>query len=547
MTNTNLPAVPDWDPDHQRFRFPERCPYPDCAQPVPPPSPAPALAFCPAPDCQRPFEVVRWKPTPESAPVDLYRRPRSAHCAQTGRLLTGYSRLDWCEAGGEPGRSHCLNDPAGAIFGPPSESRTVRLAEVWDVSLSGAEGESNDERISSVAVVRGQLLATTNLGRLGIFDAESSEARHERALEWPDGSTDLASIERTVLHPPVLRGTRMALTAPHQAQFRDLRPWLFQFHGSSSVAPRLIVPDADHLFIGPPLGVDPAEGIEAATGPDQSLFCLLQGFPEDAESMVLRFFTTAGDEVGRCPASGIARPPVLDRTAGRVVWVEDDGTVRVLAYDAIRRGGSLEAATLRPASRIDVERGDRPTFVVAPIGRSPELWLASLQEQDEGQTVLFHARLDAVERKAGWNWKREPIGRIGQVLGMSVGIGPDHRNNVAVQRIAVATSQQVRLLDRMSVRASAILPVEGPDGQGIRGSHEAPVLCSAGALVRLQGSLRLISHPFGWGEDPLRRGEEVRIPGLYDRAQGIALFGRRVYVGHGLGVRSYRITVEEAR
>ena len=85
--------------------------------------------------------------------------------------------------------------------------------------------------------------------------------------------------------------------------------------------------------------------------------------------------------------------------------------------------------------------------------------------------------------------------------------------------------------------------MKGPESMGRPGSFDVPVLCSAGVVARLPGSVCLDSQGLGWSDEAYQ--PRVPLPGLYQRAQGMAMFGRRVYIGHGMGVRSYRIDIEE--
>jgi hypothetical protein len=520
-----------WDAANRRFRTPDRCPYPDCGQPVNPTNAPAALAWCPS--CQRPYEAVRL--TDGSAPIELYRRPQSAFCTYTGRPLTGYSLLDWCEAGGGPGRTNSLDDGRGAVFGPPDQRVKISLQEAW-VQPSILTQPDPEDHVCAIAVVRGQALAVTARGRIGIFDATSGESRLTRPLEWPDGSTDPMDLGRAVRHPPAFRGTRMVLAAPHQTQFRDLRSFLL---GGEADARYLLV-DADEgaSFLGPPLGVDSG---------GESFFCLLQGRAQEdgIHTPVLRFFSPDGQEICRFEPDAIARPPVFDRSSGSLVWIDKHGIVSVLAANQLIHGeGDKASPTVSlPASLLSLEDDDRPGLIAAlDTNRRTELWVTS---EPDGHAVLYKCGLDDLREHPGqvWSWDRRDLGKLGPLSGIAVGVGSRYRDNAAGQLLGVATSQQVALFQRFS-NINATLPMQGLETGGTRGSFDPPLVCSAGVIARLQGMLCLDNQGIGWDDSELH--PKVPVPGIYDRTQGIAMFGRQVYIGHGLGVRSYRLHLEKA-
>lgn len=531
-----LSYAPEWDRENQRFTTPSRCPYPDCAAPVDPiHATEPTLGWCAV--CNRPFEVIPFRPAPEAAPLELHLRPESAYSTYTGQPLTAYSVLDWGEAGGEPGRSYCLDDARGAVFGPPSPRRIVRLVEDWTQHSIFASRLDDDDFVSSVSVVRGRVVAVTARGWIGLFNATSGEPMTERPLEWPTGSTHPADPDRAVRYPPAFRGAHTVVAAPHEAQFRDLKPFLFTARGSAARPHRMVTPEEGRKLLGPPLGVD---------GLERPVFCLLEGEerPATIEGAQLRFFDETGQEIGRCPAPDIARPPVFDRRGGRVVWVDGLGRLSSLEVGQIREGKLLPAVTDLPDSILRVAVNLRPTFAIArnSLGRS-EVWLSTALPQ--GGVELHRALLDEVleRRSASWRWQTQTLSGIGEVAGLAVGGGSLHGNNAVSQLLAVATDRQVLSLDRVNLAGSGRPAMKGPESLGRPGSFDVPLLCSAGVVARLQGSVCLDSQGLGWSDEAYQ--PRVPVPGLYQRAQGMAMFGRRVYIGHGMGVRSYRIDIEE--
>ncbi len=520
---------PEWDPDNCRFRVPSRCPHPECMAPVSPTN-ASAAAWCRT--CGQPYETVIFDPGEDLAPIELSRRAQSAHCTYTGARLTGYSALDWAEAGGGPERSSCLDDVRGAIFGPPHDRNRIEIVEDWhQPSMLGPQIDTEDY-VSSVSVVRGRVVAVTARGRLAVYDADGGRPLIERPLEWPDGSTN--TVDRAVRYPPGFRGTYMVVVAPHQAQFRDLKPQLFP--NQSPATPTKAVPEDRLSYLGPPLGVDGS----------QPAFCLLQGRPDpDGNSILdglLSFHALSGKELARCPAEGIVRPPIFDRHSGRVVWVDRHGII----HTVLPRFGEGAPETTQhavPDPLLPLSPSERPTLVAASNGNGQtELWVSTCD--DDGAVVLCHALLDEViAEPSSWSWQRKPLGKLGDVQGFAVGIGSRYPDNAAGQLLAVATDQQVRLI---SPAVMATHPMRGPEGVGgVLGSWDAPVLCSAGAVARLQDYVFLDSQGIGWSSEVFQ--SKARATGTYERSQGVAIFGRRVFIGHGLGVRSYRLEVETSQ
>jgi hypothetical protein len=533
-----------WDRDNQRFTTPSRCPYPDCGEPVDPiHAIEPTLGWCAA--CSRPYEIAPFRPTEDAAPIELNRRPASAHCTYSGQLLTAHSVVDWGEAGGEPGRSYCLEDARGAVFGTPSTRRILRIKEDWNQpSILSSRGD-DDDFVSSVSVVRGKVVVVTARGWVGLFDATSGdpargpgrEDQPVRPLAWPTGSTDPMDPLRAVRQPPAFRGTQMVLAAPHEAQFRELKTVLFPGRGTAARGHRMVAPEAGLHFLGPPLGID---------GLTSPVFCLLEGREETKtiEEAKLRFFNETGQEIGRCPAPGIARPPVFDRHLGRIIWVDQQGALSTFANREIGRQGALPETTGFPDPILAVEANLRPTFAVArnAQGRS-EVWLSTTRPDggvDFHRTVLDEA---PARRSAVFGWQTQSLPGIGQVMGFAVGIGSSHRNNAAGQLVAVATDRQVLTLDRSNLAGVLRVPMEGPEALGVRGSYDVPIICSAGVIARLQGSVSIDFQGLGWSDETFQ--PKAAVPGLYQSAQGMAMFGRRIYVGHGLGVRSHLVLVEE--
>jgi hypothetical protein len=532
----DLAYLPVWDRENQRFTMPQGCPYPDCASPLDPVHASePSLGWCAV--CDRPYEVVPFRSAADAAPIDLTRRPGTAYCTYTGQRLTEYSVLDWGEAGGEPGRSYCQNDNLGAVFGRPSPRRAINIVSGW-AQNSVLTSRDDEDYVSSVSVVRGWVVAVTARGWIGLFDAVTGEPAQGRPLEWPTGSTHPVDPDRSVHYPPAFRGTWMVLAAPHEAQFRDLRPFLCAGRGVPVTPHRMVMPKAGHQFLGSPLGLG---------GSRHPLFCLLEGQENmerrAIEAACLRFFDQDGAEVASCPVPEIARAPVFDRHLDRVIWVDALGRLSTLEGTALREGKIVAVTLGLPDPILTVEVNLRPTFAVVrnAEGRS-EVWLSS--SRPEGDVDFHRALLEEEEApRRAWRWQTQTLSKIGQVMGFSVGLASPHRYLAVSQLLAVATDRQVLVRDRSNLGSAGRSPMTGPESLGRPGSYDVPLLCAGGVIARLQGSVTLDSQGLGWSDEVFRPQAEV--PGLYQRSQGMAMFGRRVYIGHGMGVRSFLLEIKE--
>lgn len=548
------PAV--YDRDNRRFVVPSACPYPDCAREVEPANERHALAWCE--HCQRPYEVVRFEPGGGAPAVELHRRPQSLYCNYTGQPLRNHSLLDWGEAGGGPERTFAVADGRNAIFGPPKAEVTIRLVAGWPPVNVLGELEDRYDYVTSMSVVRGQVVAATARGRFAIFDAESGRARLERPLEWPGLAPDPRKVDEAVRQPPAFRGTQAVLVAPRQALFRDLKNRLLGRRdegsaGAPTPRPRLV--DAGgrrRVFLGPPLGVDVADpGRIDPQAPAESFFCLLEGRPAAAaiEDATLRFFTLDGEQVAQCEAPAIARPPLFDRRLKRVVWVDCQGLVYSLPAEqlpAALAGGekNLAVASCVPSEMLALAPSTRPLMAVSrDAGGRSELWL--LAQDAEGRANFYRTALDPLfaDPSAVWAWRVDPPppGDLGRVQGFAIGASARGEDPTA-QLLALATDRQVLSLQRANPTATSRHPLRASDYLADQGTKEPPLLSPAGIIARLPTGLYLDSQGLDWGG----YRSKVAIPGAYDQPQGLAMFGRRIFAGHRRQVHCFELVPEPA-
>jgi hypothetical protein len=232
---------------------------------------------------------------------------------------------------------------------------------------------------------------------------------------------------------------------------------------------------------------------------------------------------------------------VFDRRLECVLWVDARGGVSRLPSRQIGDRGAVTAGP--PDPPLDVRVNPRPTFAVArnAQGRA-EAWLSTAGAA--GETDLHRAVLEpAAALRPGWRWQTYHLGNIGRVTGFGVGIGSRSSANAAGQLIAMATDRLVLSLDRSNPAAGGRMPMTGPEAVGILGSRDVPLVCSAGVVARLQSRVAIDCQGLGWSDESATR--DVPVAGLYAVSQGLAMFGRRVYLGHNLGVRCLRIVIRE--
>lgn len=512
----------EWDSANSRFRATLRCPYPDCARPLARSGQEGWLDWCPA--CRRAFEhyVVRNSALDgRDLSLERTRRPDAAWCTHTGRELLYANALDWSGIGGGPERAGALWDPGGRVFGPPDFRLPLQLRERW---TSAAFGPDSDERISSVTVLLGSVVVVSMRGRIMTLNITDGSPKLPLPLEWPDGSVDPYDPERAVVFPPALRSRVALLTTAHQIQFRDLGHAIGLAGADGRT--RLVTPSRENRFQGPPLVVDTGSSF---------VFCMLEGRGDASRwysTPVLRFFDRTGEQVSACEAPDIARPPVYDRSSGLLLWIDQTGCVFVVPGADCAHGPIVPLAhdPLQPLrdGTGGLRISARATFLVAPDHRQKtEIWLA--YTQDERELRLCRASLDAV-RSGSWSWELRAYPVPGQVHGLAVGLGSRQEANTSGDLVAVTTEMGVYRFSKAVesiVRSGEILGNEGGAG---RGSFDPPVINSAGVIARTSGALFCDGGNTRWAHRVLR----MTLPNVrYERAQGLALFGRAALIGCG--------------
>lgn len=530
------PAFATWDEPNQRFRSPLCCPEPECGHPIDPlPSPptSPLADWCR--QCGRPFERTSIRSDAGAPPMEVTRRGGASFCTMTGQELTLPSPLDWAEAGGDSGRTGCLSDPRGAFFGNPNRNKVIDAAKKWEVGeVFGPDGESGDP-VRSIVVVQGRLVVTSAGGRTAVLRPEDGTSLLPRGecLEWPDGSADAVSDECSVSHPVAVRGGRICIVAGHQVAFRDIREYLGRpSRGMRSVAS--LDAAEGNRFYGPPLGIDG----------DRPLFALLEGHAENEDGVlgaaIVRVVDGAGTEVSSWEATGIVRPPVYDRLNHVLVWVTNTGTMNSVPLSQFARGTAAIVSS-HPAEKFSATFDARSTLVVAPNARGwAEVWLAEGSAGGDSFTLrsaLLQPRACPTlhPSHSSWKWSQRVYhSPSGPINGLAIGIGGRTTADGAADLAAVTCDEGVFGLRKSS---SGVLErdfTESAPGGSIRGSADPPMLCSAGVIARTNLGVYLHSDGLGWSQAGGRRF--VPLPSTERRRQGLAILGRRIFVGLGTGV-----------
>lgn len=532
------PAFATWDEANQRFRSPLCCPEPSCGTELVPLASPPTVALADrCPRCGSPFERACIRSEAGAAPMEVTRRLNASFCTMTGQELTQPSPLDWADAGGGPGRAGCLPDVRGAFFGRPDRNTAIEAHAVWTAGEVFGPDPDGADPVRSVLVVRGRLIVTSAGGRTAVLntaDGSSALPRGE-CLEWPDGSADSTSEERAVSQTASLRCGHLCIAAAHQVVIRDIREYL----GRPAAGPRSVRstdPSEGRRFFGPPLGIDS----------DRPIFAVLEGvedgLAEEAGGIrepTIRILDGLGVELARVDAPGIIRPPVYDRVNQVLLWVSETGSVSTIAGTRLSSGAATVAVT-DPGGEFFMGFDPRPTLIVVPDsdGRA-ELWVA--EGSADGS---FRIRSALVPRfgqpQHPWSWKERHYPRsCGDIAGFAVGIGSRNSGDAASDLIGVTSHEGVFGLQKSNESAFRRDFTASDLSGSFRGSVDPPILCSAGMIARTNLGLFVHSAPCGWSQEG--GTASIRLPGTYRRRQGLAMLGRRVFVGHGVGIAAIDI------
>lgn len=525
-----------WDSDNRRFVTKTHCPWPECGAHVQPMHEDGLLGWCEA--CDRPYETILLAPDGGGAPVEWTLRPESAFNTYTGQPVLRYSPADWSECQGSPDRAGVGDDPRGKVFGRPQQDHTWKLKEGWQVeSIAPEETNEVGDSIASLAVMRGNVLAISRRGRIGVLDPDSGHARTQRPIEWPGHPRPDA--RNPVDQPPAIRGTRMVLVSPRQALFRDLGPQLFRTQGGRARgAHRLIQPtDPSRRFVGPPMGID---------RPDRPRFALLEArlnpTRSGLEKPVLRVFEVDGQEICQVAAQGLARGPVYARSLDLILWLDAAGFVHRLPGQALLEAQPEAQPVLISEQILDLRPSLYPTLAVAPNARGElELWVAS-GDTENPTLQLSRCNLEEALRRDEARWVRRSLGGRGAVNGLSVGRGPNHDANASGLLLSVSTDQAVYSYPKELVDSMEHATARGHDTAERRGSWDPPIITGAGVIARVSGSVQLMSNGMGWHA---MRTERAAVHSRYNEAQGLALYGRRVFYGRGMGVGCFLLSKEK--
>lgn len=529
-------AFATWEEANERFRSPLCCPEPDCGEPIPTlASPPPQGVADRCPKCGKPFERNSIRTQPGAPPIEIARRVTAGFCTMTGQELTVPSCLDWAEAGGGPGRTGCLPDARGAFFGRPNPNTVIHGALTCRVDdVFGPDREGADP-VRSILVVRGRLVVTSAGGRTAILRTEdlSSVLPAGECLDWPDGTADAAIDERSVSQSAAVRGGHLCIVAAHQLAIRDIREYLGRpARGSRSVMS--VVANEDCRFLGPPLGIDA----------ERPLFAVLEGRDDDADGVLsdpaIRVVDATGTEVSVWDAPGIVRPPVYDRLNQVLVWVTETGAMNSVPLAQILRGGGFPISS-EPGGEFSARFDSRSTLLVAPNLKGwAEVWMAD-NHGEEDSFAIWSALLQprANPQKYGsnlaWKWRRRdhdaPSGRIN---GFAVGQGGGSAADSAADLAAVTSDEGVFGLRKSTKGVLDRDFTDSTSGGSIRGSADPPILCSAGIVARTNLGVYVNSRPVGWSQEAGDRF--IPLASTERRRQGLAMLGRRVFVGHGTGV-----------
>ena len=538
-----------WHPTDRTFKPRPVCPHVACGAGLQTLG-SPGLGRCPK--CGGLYEAVMLpSPFEENITVEWGRRAAARHCTLTGARLTGPSLIDWPEAGGSPGRNFCTPDMMGQVFGHPNDraAMTMKPREGWPQSQVATPRVGAWDSISSLSIVKGFVVAITRRGSVAVIDPADGKLMGQ--AEWPAAGMNASDMATAVESPPAAIDTSIVIVSPGAAVFRDLAFELgFESAGGR---PRLVTSThRDAVFASAPMTI-------AAT---LSLFCLLEhdlviSGPADAR---LRFFTSAGAEVARLALGFVpARPPLFDPKSGTILLLDGQGhlyafrTAQLPAQPPAPGQSPIEfSGTEWPShdqdkSELpDLNVSSRPTFVHAENDAGEtDLWLL---QGNQSQAALYRANLRDITSGARWRWDRYLLrGCNGDPNGLAVGRGAPELHGSG-NLVAFCSEQGAYVYQKSSRDDHPLDTIVGPEGRGTRGSHEPPLLCGAGVLVRTHNRLFLGQLGTPWSGQFSTEGRlAVGIDGEYRYAQGLVCLGSTCFVGAGLTVQAIDIAVTGAR
>ena len=522
-----------WDGNNRRFDYPLVCPHAGCGAGQTLPAPNVELSTCGK--CGRPFEIVRMRT--DIGQMTWTRRADALFCTRTGQRIEGHSPIDWSGEGGDPGRASCRKDVGGALLGRATPSKTVELAGlVWTAEdLRSAERGVNDV-VSSVSMVRGHVVALTRGGRIGVFHGETGALRGEILTRVGErANLEPSEVRRSVSWAPAFSGTTMMLATPLCAFVWNLDWHIFPDAQGQRSSERVIEASLGAQFIAPPLA---AEG-------DRLYFCLVEQRERETHKATIRLFGLDGTELAQLPDVPIACPPVFDAESKSLLWIDQGGWVFRLPMDPMPIAADVNATDViqmgapNDGRLLQLGRDLGPRLVIASDHKGGnELWVAN--QQGGGTLVLYHTGISDVIG-GNWAWMERVVDcGSGDLQGLAISHG-GYAGEPSI--IAVSTDRDVLVFAKEAMREPPDATMLGPEGAGLRGSREAPVITPGGALARLKGTLKLETANTPWA----RHASEVRMDGRYDWPQGLALYGRYVIAGCEQDVSCFVLGTGDAR
>jgi hypothetical protein len=520
-----------WDAENDRFVRPLHCPQCGAPSPVVPDADREA-AFCAF--CERPFEIVRVVvgEGEGALPITVARRPQLAYCSVTGERLQHESLLSWAGQNGGAGRTGCVADARGLLFGEPRRDVTWELDLAFSTARLGKDDAARpDEVITSVSVWKGCVVAVTASGLVGLFDPESGQPLLSHAISWPGVDIEDDDHARAIRLPPALRDMTMVLGSDRVVVVRDMAPALGATSTAHAKLFHTFTPPAHQQWIGPPL----------MAGKDAPVVVLTRGTVgaggiTDAHIDVI---TGSGPALGTLmtsiPAPSLARPPVWSAALGCVIWPRTDGVVDCLHIDS----PSFRHTQTRPSTPLALGVAERPLFLVidAAAHHGTELWLADdSQGLKVWRATLSSSMADAAgEPPPTTQLRWEPLvdtRSVGALRALAVPAPPRAGTAAAsssASQLIIVTTEHATAAYPRAMKSSA------SDSVLSRAPIAPSVLLPVGYLSQDRHGLWLRALP-PWAildENPERfldPGHPETRPAFYDRT--FAVVGRRVFFAH---------------